>query len=642
VASTRRLAAIMFTDMVGYTASTQADEGGTLDLLRQQAELVRPLLAVHQGRVIKSTGDGFLVEFDSALKATQCAVSIQRRIYERNSEGGLAPIHIRIGIHLGDVVQSGTDILGDAVNIAARIEPMAEPGGICVSGAVHEQVRNKIPDKLEKLRPTQLKGLEHPVEIYKVALPWLVREPSAAPSGPTGIAVLPFSNISPDPKDEYFADGLTEELITVLSQLRQLPVIARTSVMQYRSTAKPVSQIGVELGVSTILEGSVRKAGNRLRITAQLIDTASQRHLWANSYDRELDDVFAVQTEIAKQVAEVLKIGLRSTEAARLESRHTVRADSYLAYLKGRTLLYGRTEGPLRSAKEQFELAVSLDDKNAAAYAGLAESTRLLGIYLGTPRATWEETRRRLVARAIELDPNIAEAHLSLGTILWDDYDHDGAEREYKIALSLNPSYSMAHFQYALWFELEGQAEGALQELALAEVTDPRWPVILAHMAQLLSWLGRSDEALAKIQKYREVAQSGADHPSLLAFYFLDRSDPEACLKELRRAEELQQEPAWKWLTHAWFLAISGRKDEARAFVRSHQDSPEPPRFGWFAEAVAEVYAELGELDDCFRWLEKAIETHAVSLGAIRLNPRYDSVRRDPRFQTLLKKVNLG
>ncbi|MFY9716931.1 MAG: adenylate/guanylate cyclase domain-containing protein [Thermoplasmata archaeon] len=424
MASTRRLSAIMFTDTVGYTASTNADEGRTLDLLRQQSELVRPLLAVHQGREVKSTGDGFLVEFDSALKATQCAVSIQRRIYERNAEGGLAPIQIRIGIHLGDVVQSGTDILGDAVNIAARIEPVAEPGGICVSGAVHEQVRNKIPEKLEKLPPRALKGLELSMEIYRVVLPWVVRNPSAATSGPTGIAVLPFTNISPDPKDEYFADGLTEELIAVLSQLRELRVISRTSVMLYKASPKSASQIGAELGVVSILEGSVRKAGNRLRVTAQLIDAGSDRHLWAKTYDRELDDVFSVQAEIARQVADALEVELRPTEEARLEVRPAVRSDSYLAYLKGRTLMHQQNEVSYKAAKEQFDLAISLDPQNAAAHSGLSDLVRLVGAYyLGMSRKEADETGLRLAERAIELDPNLAEAHASTAATLWLSYD---------------------------------------------------------------------------------------------------------------------------------------------------------------------------------------------------------------------------
>ena len=341
----------MFTDTVGYTASTQFDEAQTLELLRLQQELVRPLLQAHQGREIKSTGDGFLVEFDSALKATQCAIDIQRRIFERNAEGPHAPIKIRIGIHLGDVVQRGTDILGDAVNIAARIEPTAEPGGICVSGAVREQVWNKVPDKFEKLPPTALKGLQGSMDIYRVVLPWNAHESASTSSTATGLAVLPFANISPDPKDEYFADGLTEEMITVLSQLKDLRVIARTSVTPYKSTSKGVSQIGTELGVSSILEGSVRKAGNRLRITAQLIDVASQAHLWSNMYDRELDDVFALQSEMAKEVAEALKVKLLSRDEARLNQRSPPRPESYLEYLQGRASLRGFTEAEMRAAE---------------------------------------------------------------------------------------------------------------------------------------------------------------------------------------------------------------------------------------------------------------------------------------------------
>jgi adenylate cyclase len=638
VAATRRLAAVMFTDMVGYTASTQADEARTLGLLRDQEELVRPLVAAHHGREIKSTGDGFLVEFDSALRATQCAVDIQRRIHDRNAEGGLPLLQIRIGIHLGDVVESGKDILGDAVNIAARIEPIAEPGGVCVSGAVHEQVWNKVPDKFERLPSKVLKGVQASTEVYRVVLPWTVEAPASPDSGPTGLAVLPFANISPDPKDEYFADGLTEEIITVLSQLVELQVIARTSVMQYKATTKAVSQIGAELGVTSVLEGSVRKAGTRLRITAQLIDAQSQRHVWANTYDRELDDVFSVQAEIARNVAEALKVQLRGAEEARLRARRPVRSDSYLAYLKGRTLTYKGSRAALQDAKEQFELAISLDPTNAAAHSGLADATWLMGIwYTDTHQTAWVETSERSAERAIQLNPNLAEAHASLALSLWKRRDYPATEKELKLALSLNPSYSMARRWYAGILQDEGRAEEALRELTLAEAADPLGTGHVDQLASLLIELGRLDEAFVKIERLREMEPSRAGPHVRLAQYYLARSEFDQCLKEVQRAEELEPEPRMKRVFRVWRHVLSGEKEKARALLREEETLPE---YGIIPYYIAILYAELEDMDECFRWLER--QGPSLPLQSLRLDPRLDNVRRDPRFQDLLKKMNLA
>jgi adenylate cyclase len=383
------------------------------------------------------------------------------------------------------------------VNIAARIEPVAESGGICLSSAVYKQVRNKIPNELEKLRPTAVKGMQASIDLYRVVLPWSVQTTSPSGSAPTGIAILPFTNISPDPKDEYIADGLTEELITVLSQLRELQVIARTSVNQYKATIQPVSQIGAELGVSSILEGSVRQAGNRLRITAQLIDAKSQRHVWAETYDRDLDDGFAVQAEIARQVAEALKVELQPAERARLDNAPSVRADSYLAYLKGRTLMHLENAASWKAAKEQFDLAISLDPQNASAYSGLSDFVGLYGSsQLGRSTKELKETGRRLAERAIELDPNLAEAHASSAATLWLDWDWVGAEREFQRALSLNPSYSQAHHWYAELLSWQVRIEESLLEWALAEASDPLAPWTLSHHAALLTWLGKYQEAL--------------------------------------------------------------------------------------------------------------------------------------------------
>jgi len=377
----------MFTDMVGFTTSTQTNEADTLELLREQEELVRPLFNVHQGREIKSTGDGFLVEFDSALRAVQCAIDIQQHLHERNSQPGVTPIKLRIGIHLGDVEERGSDIFGDAVNIASRIEPLAVPGGLCISGQVFDQVRNKIPNRLERLEPKVLKNVRFPMDVYRVVLPWAGGEAEAMGPVPPRLAVLPLVNISPDPKDEYFADGLTEELISVLSAIRGLRVIARTSVSQYKGSGKPIAQIGSELGVSSVLEGSVRKADHQLRISLQLIDVRTQEHRWAMTYDRKLENVFAIQADVAERTAGALKIELLKSEREAIQERPTSSLEAYESYLRGIRAFQQSTGSGSEEFDTQavryFEEAIQKDPQFSGAYSYLAN--HLIGV-MGTTR----------------------------------------------------------------------------------------------------------------------------------------------------------------------------------------------------------------------------------------------------------------
>jgi adenylate cyclase len=631
----------MFTDIVGFTAATQANESDALKMLQEQEELVRPLLAAHQGREIKSTGDGFLVEFDSALRAVECAIDIHRRLQERNSQRTAPPIRLRIGVHLGDVEERGHDIFGDAVNIASRVEAFAGPGGLCISGPVFDQVRNKIPQTLESLGSQSLKNVRFPVEIYRVVLPWTTPGPPSEAPDAARLAVLPLASISPDSKDAYLADGLTEELITVLSNLRGLRVIARTSVSQYKSSSKSISQIGAELGVTSVLEGSVRKEGDQLRITVQLIRVASQEHVWARTYDRKLDSVFAVQTEIARLVAKRLRVKVRSSEEARLQARPHVRSDSYLAYLKGRSLLQQVISNEsLEQAKDQFELAIALDPRNAAAHSGLADTTRQVGwYYRGGPRAVWDETARRLTTRAIELDPNLAEAHASLGLLRWDDLDYAGAEEEFQRALSLNPSYSLGHFWYAVLLEDQARAEEALSELTLAEGADPLSSKNLFQLSCLLIWLGRFEDALPKIEKLGELEPSGRGYHNVLARYHLARAELALALREVQRVEEATAEPRLKPVIRSLYLALAGKAEEARALLRREDELPEFPPAAWL---IGWSYAEMKDLDECFRWLDRALRSHNLPLQQFRLDPRLDHVRSDARFRHLLVKMNLA
>ena len=630
----------MFTDMVGYTASTQTDEARTLEMLRSQEELVRPLLDFHHGREIKSTGDGFLVEFDSALKATECALDIQRQFHDRAPPGIAGPMRLRIGIHLGDVVERGTDILGDAVNIAARIEPVAEPGGICVSGAVRDQVWNKVPVPLEKLPTTALKGLQVALEIYRVVLPWTAGESRPANLGPAGLAVLPFANISPDPKDEYFADGLTEELITVLSQLAGLRVIARTSVTPYKSTTKGVSQIGAELGVSSILEGSVRKAGNRLRITAQLIDVGSQGHVWANTYDRELDDVFALQSEMAKQVAEALKVRLVIGEVDRLDRRPLPRPESYLEYLKGRTSLQRLDQASLRAAREHFERAVALDERNALAHAGLADAERILGgVYRHVPQEQWEATSREHAARAIELDPNLAEAHTSLALAFWDDYDYPNAEKEIELAIALNPSLAWARGVHADMLADLARVDDALREFAVAEQLDPLSSFVLGEQFNLLLDVRGPDEAEPLLERIGRADGRGLVYHLARSSLCFNRGDLPAFREEVNHLNELLPGQPEVAVAYAIYAAATGESERARELLK--------PIEGLAADVrpdggLASAYARLGDLDACFRWLDAAFEAKKISVRSWRLSPRLSRVREDPRFPALLRKMNLA
>ncbi len=638
MAAKRRLAVIMFTDTVGYSASSQTDEAGTLQRLREQEELVRPLVKEYQGREIKSTGDGFLVEFDSALKAAQCAIEIQRRMHERNSQQNIVPIQLRIGIHLGDVEEHGDDIFGDAVNIAARVEPMADPGGVCVSGQVFDQVRQKIPNALEKLPPANLKNLRFPVDIYRVALPWLTPERASPASGPTRLAVLPFVNFSPDPNDGYFADGLTEELITLLSQLHEIRVIARTSVFQYKSTPKSVAQIGAELGVGSVLEGSVRKAGNQVRITVQLIDVGSEEHTWADTYDRRLDDVFAIQTEVARRVAEVLKIKMGKAEERRIQERPTVHPDSYLAYMKGRSLLgAGWSEERFQGAKAQFELAIEIDPSNARARSGLADAVTFLawGHYDSMPW-NWYRTSRAQVQRALQLDPDLAEAHNSLAAILWDDWDWAAAEREFKTALSSNPSYAEVHHTYGSFLMDVGRHEEALAEFALADEYDPNSTSIMAEHLTYLIGLRRLDRAQSVLERLRKLTGESRHYLEALVHLQYARSEYSQALETLDRLDAIS--PGDSEMPRVIIYTATGEADKARkAFEQLRRARPKTTN----AE-LAMLHGVMGELDECFRLYQKAWEEHTIGLQMIRSEPAFERIRNDPRFGPLLKKMNLA
>ncbi|HLM91640.1 MAG TPA: adenylate/guanylate cyclase domain-containing protein [Thermoplasmata archaeon] len=650
MAATRRLAAIMFTDLVGYTSRAQRDEPRTMRLLGEHRKIVRDVLVKFEGREVKTLGDGFLVEFGSALNATLCALELQQQSAEWVGESREDRPQLRVALHMGDVLSEEGDILGDAVNVASRIESLVEPGGICVSGPVYEQVRNKVPCAFEKLPSVRLRGVDVPPEIYRVVTG---ADPSARDvrtAPPARIAVLPFSSISPVAGDEYLADGLTEELISTLSQLGGLRVIARTSVDVYKNRPKPVPQIGAELNVRSLLEGSVRRMGNRVRVTAQLIDVLTQEHLWAGTYDRDLDDVFGIQGEIARAVAENLEVTVLDQEKRRLLSRPTGITESYLAYLKGRTLLHGMTQESPVEAQRQFELAVRLDPNNARAYSGLADA-----VYLGAKRSGRSvrhfidilQVAREQVSRSILLDPSAAEAHASLGYLLVELLEFAEADRELRTAILLNPSYAAAHQSYARLLTEKGRLEEAVEEMQLAEAADPLSPGIQFQLADLFFALGRPADATQRIRRLSELEPDSLRN-HLAGFEGALRSGDHGRLKE---------EAAWitghppvlgsEHLRSLWngkYLAAAGDVDGARqeiARLRSLRDHETGEISEWVPGEIAEICALLNEPDECFLWLDQALQSIALPLAHWWLSSGFRTVRKDPRFREILKKARL-
>ncbi len=417
----------MFTDMVGYSALAQRNEGLALELLEEHRAFLRPAFLKHQGQEVKTIGDGFLVEFASAVAAVKCAVELQEGLARRNL-GAPADrqLQVRIGIHLGDVLRRGHDIVGDGVNIAARVEPLADSGGIAITQQVFDQVYNKIPETFASIGKVELKNILRPVEVYRIILGPKTKEAAAGeretstsarqPSREQqrSIAVLPFVNMSSDRENEFLSDGISEDLLNALSWIEGLRVAARTSCFAFKGRNEDIRKIGEALGVETVLEGSLRRVGTKLRITAQLIKVADGFSLWSERFDREMQDVFAIQDDITRAIMAALKLRLASHSDQPVFKFQTTNAEAYELYLKGRFFWNQRGIG-LRKALHYFELALIEDPDYALAMSGLSDTYSLLSWYGDLPPAEAMPKAIAPAKRAVQLNPQLAEAHTSLG-----------------------------------------------------------------------------------------------------------------------------------------------------------------------------------------------------------------------------------
>ena len=672
---TRELAAIMFSDVVGYTALMGRDEQQALRALEDHRELLRQLLPKFNGRMVGEIGDGTLTAFHSAIDAVNCAREVQASLQQDQPE-----LKVRIGIHLGDVVFSNNTVLGDGVNVASRIHALAPPGGICVSAGVHDEIRNKPGTRFKDLGERRLKNVSRPIHVYQVVADDLVAQPGRPAGGrrraaiiagagvailaaiavvyvrsrssaPTpaeqvsqqrvirSIAVLPLDNYSGDPNQEYFADGMTDELITDLAKISALRVISRSSVTQYKGDhRRPPPEIAKALNVYAVLEGSVLRVGNKVRITVQLIDAPADKHLWAESYERSSSDVLAMQDELASAIARQINIELTPDEQARLANARSVNPQAVEAFLKGRYYLDKFTSDGAQRAKEYFEQAIKIAPDFAGGYVGLA------AVYLSAGDVVMSNKEAVLKAKdpleqALRLDDSYDLAHSLLARIHWSyEYDWAAGERENLRAIALGPGDPIAHSSYGAMLTWQGRFDEAEREFKLAQQLDPLSAFRYLAFGLMLNFRGDYTRAIEQSRKALEIDPDSLGAHSNLCFSYASMGDHVQALKEAQNALALEPGPP-QVAALGMVYATFGNRERAREVI---EELKKMSAHIYVSPAqTALLYVALGDKRTALDLLEKAYEDRSAALVWLKIDPDFDPLRSEPRFIELLKKVGL-
>ena len=703
----RKLAAIMFTDMVGYTALAQRDDKLALDLLEEHRRLLRTIFPRFHGTEIKTIGDAFLVEFGSALEAAQCAIEIQRALAKRNTDVAAdRHIAIKIGIHIGDVVHRDGDVYGDGVNIASRIEPLAGAGGICVSMDVERQIRNALEARFEKFGTADLKNVKLQMDLFRIVLPWeqksgagsqrpqvrrnlsnakwvgigalallaigigcwwfmqrserdhqiaSTQSPNATPAAPAkapdekSVAVLPFVNLSDDKGSEYFSDGVSEELLTVLQKIPGLHVAARTSAFSFKDKNATAQEIGRKLGVAHLVEGSVRKSGDQVRIAARLTRVDTGEELWSENYTRDLKDVFAVQTELAQTIVGQLRSRFGGAEAAAKEKIQaevqaaekggTKNVEAHQFYLQGRFFENRHSEQSAREALAAYEHAVALDSNYALAWAGVASSNLWLAAFAteGGQKAfdAHLASARDAIGRALSIEPNLPAGLLARATIETNfDFNWNGASQSMSKALALAPSDPNILIAAGNLEMARGNTDRSIDLYRKAVDLDPVNAQARGFLAFNLAATRRFAEARAEYPLVVELNSSAPwAHAGLGLAYLLENKFEEAVTAA--------QGDAGDW---ARLLIVACARWGQKRIPESDAALTELTKN--FAETaayqIAEVYAYRGDKDNALEWLERARRQRDPGLAGLHKDPLLTNLRDDPRWNTFLHTMGLA
>ncbi len=645
--SERRLAAIMFTDLVSYSALAERNEALAIQLLEETEALVQAQLPLFAGKKIKSTGDGMMIEFGSALQAVECALAIQKSMRQSNAaKTPEAQLAMRVGIHVGDVVYRDGDVLGDGVNLAARIEPLAEPGGICISRQVFDQVHKKIDVQFVSLGPQKLKNIEDALDVFKVMIPgefapqisvrlsnskakslwprlafltlavglmiaagwyfFIREEASVVNESASGIieslAVVPFENLSADGTDDYFSDGMTEEVLDALSKVEGLRVISRTSVFSLKGQNLDSKTIGTRLNVDHVLEGSVRRIGDEVKISVDLIDVKTDTSLWRESYERRISDVFAVQEEIAKSIVNLLKLKFLSDSDGKIASAETTNVEAHENYLKGRFYLSKRTGEGFQRARTFFQNAIEQDPLYAKAYAGLSDTYSLMANYGHLEPDFGLAQAKAAAEKALEISPNLGEALTSLAFVTGNQRegrDLEESERLFQRAIELSPNYATAHHWYSLLLEGLNKLDAAIEEAHKAHELDPLSPIIDVLVAS--HYNSKQDYKTAKewALKALEVDNNFVNARELLVSIALKQNDLPAAEREAKRLIEIAPNDYRSHITLAGMQLAQWKWDEALSTFRGSLmlETPAPLKAQGQIQ-LALVLSILGRVDE--------------------------------------------
>ncbi len=643
---TRKLAAIMFADMTGFTAMMQEDEAKAKVLRNRQQKTLETLIPQHNGTIIQFFGDGTLTIFDSAIDAVKCGIEIQKELQKEPK------VKLRIGIHSGDVVYDKQGLYGDCVNLASRIESISVPGAVLISDKVFDEVKNQSEIKTTSLGKVNLKNVKRPVEIYAIINEGLIIPTSVQIGIRSGseksIAVLPFVNMSADPENEYFSDGISEEILNALTHVNGIQVTARTSSFSFKGKNEDVREIGTKLGVANILEGTVRRAGKKVRINVQLINTVDGYHLWSEVYDRELEDIFEVQDEIATKIVTRLKENFAVNEKKdNVVKAATENIEAYNLYLKGRYYWNKSNPEDIFNAIKNFEEAIRLDPDFALPYCALSYCYSFLGSSGIIPPAEAYPKAKDFTLKAIELDPNHAESHLSLATIkFYHNWDFEGAEASLNKAHDLGLNSSLFNQVHGWFLIAKGDFEKAIEKIQQALILDPLSLPLMSTLGDAYSFAGRFEEALAQFDKIIEMEPNFRRAFESRGMAHLAMGDYEKAIKDLEQYHKLVGHPlkGLSSLGHAYAAAgYHAKAMECAEKIKLRQE--EEPNAVLHMD-FAFLYSGMNELDLAFQYLNKTYDQRMgiACLGMIFCirYPMLNELKSDPRFDQLLQKMGLN